>query len=119
MLATVPNGTIANGIYATMGVWAVCPHNHSFFSNPAASSSRWGHMPGAEAEAKAADADNAADVWRLDTASRLHCGGSLNSGCGLPSCTERIGWAVLEAIKTHLSEKTEMGRINSFGLKLL
>ena len=29
-------------------------------------------MPGAEAEAKAAAMDNAVDVWRLNTASRLH-----------------------------------------------
>ena len=28
-------------------------------------------MPGAEAEAKAAAMDNAVDVWRLNTASRL------------------------------------------------
>lgn len=31
-----------------------------------------GNMPGAEAEAKAAAMDNAVDVWRLNTASRLH-----------------------------------------------
>lgn len=30
------------------------------------------NMPGAEAEAKAAAMDNAVDVWRLNTASRLH-----------------------------------------------
>lgn len=29
-------------------------------------------MPGAEAEAKAAAMDNVVDVWRFNTASRLH-----------------------------------------------
>ena len=31
------------------------------------------YMPSAVAEAKAAAMDNAVDVWRLETASRLHC----------------------------------------------
>lgn len=34
-------------------------------------------------------------VWRPNTASRLHCGGSLFSAWGLLPSTERIGWAVL------------------------
>ena len=53
------------------------------------------NMPGAVAEAKAAAMYNAVDVWRLNTASRLNCGSSLFSECGLLSNTERIGWAVL------------------------
>ena len=53
------------------------------------------NMPSAVAEAKAASMDNAVYVWRLNTSSRLHCGSSLFSECGLLSNTERIGWAVL------------------------
>ena len=53
------------------------------------------NMPSAVAEAKASSMDNAVYVWRLNTASRLHCGSSLFSACGLLSNTERIGWAVL------------------------
>ena len=53
------------------------------------------NRPSAVAEAKAASMDNAVYVWRLNTSSRLHCGSSLFSECGLLSNTERIGWAVL------------------------
>lgn len=52
-------------------------------------------MPSAVAEAETATMDNAVDVWRLNTSSRLYCGSILFSACGLLSNTERIGWAVL------------------------
>ena len=49
------------------GIW------HLWFLWAHSLDKRYGaNMPGAEAEAKAAAMDNAVDVWRLNTASRLH-----------------------------------------------
>ena len=56
-------------------------------------------MPSAAAEGQTAAMGTAVRPWRLNTASRLHCGSSLFSECGLLSNTERIGWAVLGFIR--------------------